>query len=137
MDDKTTTLAMPITCSPETYFRKPLVERSPLETCRACIVVPARDESLRIEKCLSALVRQIDPEGRPIDPAKYEVIVLANNCHDETAARALAFGVRHPRLVLHVVEVNFPPARSYVGCARKLLMDEACQRLFRWAVRME
>jgi hypothetical protein len=121
---------MPITCSPEIHFSKPLAERSPLKTCEACIVVPARDESMRIEKCLSALATQVDPGGRPVDPAKYEVIVLANNCHDETAARARAFGVRHPRLVLHVVEVNFPPARSYVGCARKLLMDEACQRLF-------
>ena len=121
---------MPITYSPKIHFNEPLVDRSPLETCAACIVVPARDESVRIEKCLSALVRQVDPDGRPIDPAKYEVIVLANNCHDETAARAREFGGRHPRLVLHVVEINFPPERSYVGCARKLLMDEACRRLF-------
>jgi Glycosyl transferase family 2 len=121
---------MPITCSPKNHFSKPLVDRSPLEACEACIVVPARDESVRIEKCLSALVRQIDSDGRPIDPARYEVIVLANNCQDETATQARAFGARHPRLILHVVEVNFPPKRSYVGCARKLLMDEACRRLF-------
>jgi hypothetical protein len=119
---------MPITYSSKLH--KPLVDRSPLETCAACVVVPARDESARIEKCLSALVRQVDPDGKPIDSAKYEVIVLANNCHDETATRARAFGRRHPRPVLHVVEVNFPPERSYVGCARKLLMDEACRRLF-------
>ena len=130
MDDQKTSLAMPITYSPKIHFSEPLVDRSPLETCEACIVVPAREESVRIEKCLSALVRQVDPDGRPIDPVKYEVIVLANNCHDETAARARAFGVQHPRLVLHVVEINFPPERSYVGCARKLLMDEACRRLF-------
>jgi Glycosyl transferase family 2 len=130
MEDQKTSPAMPITYSPKIHFSKPLVDRSPLETCEACIVVPARDESVRIEKCLSALVRQVDPDGRPIDPAKYEVIVLANNCHDETAARARAFGGRHQRLVLHVVEINFPPGRSYVGCARKLLMDEACRRLF-------
>jgi glycosyl transferase family 2 len=121
---------MPITCLPEIQFIKPLVDESPLETCAACIVVPARDENVRIEKCLSALVRQVDSEGRPIDLAKYEVIVLANNCRDSTAARARTFGIRHPRLVLHVVEINFPPARSYVGCARKVLMDEACRRLF-------
>jgi hypothetical protein len=121
---------MPITYSPKIHFSEPLVDRSPLQTCEACIVVPARDESVRIEKCLSALARQVDSDGRPIDPAKYEVIVLANNCHDETAARARAFALRHPRLVLHVVEINFPPERSYVGCARKLLMDEACRRLF-------
>jgi hypothetical protein len=130
MGDQKTSLAMQITYSPKIHFSKPLVDRSPLETCEACIVVPARNESARIEKCLSALVRQVDPDGRPINPAKYEVIVLANNCHDQTAARARAFGARHLLLVLHVVEINFPPERSYVGCARKLLMDEACRRLF-------
>src|ERR1700677_2494926 len=121
---------MPITYSPKTNFREPLVDRSPLATCELCIVVPARDESVRIEKCLSALVRQVDSDGKPIDPAKYEVLVLANNCHDETAAQARAFAGRYPDLVLHVVETNFPPERRYVGCARKLLMDEACRRLF-------
>jgi hypothetical protein len=130
MGDQKTSLAMQITYSPKIHFSKPLVDRSPLETCEACIVVPARNESARIEKCLSALVRQVDPDGRPINPAKYEVIVLANNCHDQTAARARAFGARHLLLVLHVVEINFPPERSYVGCARKLLMDEGCRRLF-------
>jgi glycosyltransferase involved in cell wall biosynthesis len=125
-----TSFAMPIIYSSKIHFIESLVDQSPLETCEACIVVPARDESVRIEKCLSALVGQVDPDGRPIDPSKYEVIVLANNCHDETAGRARAFGARHPRLVLHVVEIKFPPERSYVGCARKLLMDEACRRLF-------
>jgi hypothetical protein len=121
---------MPITYSPETHWEAPLVERPPLATCEACIVVPARDESARIEKCLSALVRQLDSTGVPIDPGRYEVIVLANNCCDETALRARAFGRRHPEFVLHVVEIYFPPEKSYVGCARKLLMDEACRRLF-------
>ena len=120
---------MPITHSPKIHFSDPLVDRPPLETCAACVVVPARDESMRIEKCLSALAGQVEVNGSQIDPVKYEVIVLANNCHDETARRARAFGGQHPRLVLHVVEINFPPERSYVGCARKLLMDEACRRL--------
>ncbi len=122
--------AMPITYLPKIHFSESLVDQSPLETCEACIVVPARDESLRIEKCLSALVGQVDSDGKPIDGSKYEVVVLANNCYDETAARARAFGARHPRLVLHEVEIKFPPERSYVGCARKLLMDEACRRFF-------
>jgi len=121
---------MPIAYSSKINFRAPLVDRSPLATCEFCIVVPARNECVRIEKCLSALVRQIDPDGRPIDPAKYEVLVLANNCQDKTAVRARAFAGRHPHLALHVVEIDFPPERSYVGCARKLIMDEACRRLF-------
>src|ERR1700748_1453494 len=121
---------MPITYSPGTYRDAPLVERTPRETCEACVIVPARDESARIEKCLSALSRQVDSGGAPIDFERYEVIVLANNCRDETAARARAFGLRHPQFVLHVVEIHFSPEKSYVGCARKLLMDEACRRLF-------
>jgi Glycosyl transferase family 2 len=129
-DNQKTSHVMPITYSPRIHLSEPLVDRFPLETCEACIIVPARDENVRIEKCLSALVRQVGPDGKPIDPVKYEVIVLANNCHDETVARACAFGGRHPRLVLHVVEINFPPEKSYIGCARKLLMDEACRRLF-------
>ena len=62
--------AMPITYSPKIHFSESLVDQSPLETCEACIVVPARDESVRIEKCLSALVGQVDPDGRPIDPVE-------------------------------------------------------------------
>jgi glycosyltransferase involved in cell wall biosynthesis len=130
MDDQKTLDAVPITSSPKIHYSEFLVDKSPLATCEACIVVPARDESVRIEKCLSALIGQVDPDGKPIDRSKYEVIVLANNCYDETAARARTFGARHPRLVLHVVETKLPPERSYVGCARKLLMDEACRRFF-------
>jgi hypothetical protein len=121
---------MPITYTPGIHWETPLVERPPLETCEACIIVPARDESARIEKCLSAFVKQVDSTGEPIDFGRYEVIVLANNCRDETAVLARAFGRRHPQFVLHVVEIPLPPEKSYVGCARKLLMDEACRRLF-------
>jgi glycosyltransferase involved in cell wall biosynthesis len=130
MDDQKTLDAMSITSSPKIHYSEFLVDPPPLTTCEASIVVPARDEGVRIEKCLSALVGQVDSDGKPIDGSKYEVVVLANNCYDETAARARTFGARHPRLVLHVVEIELPPERSYVGCARKLLMDEACRRFF-------
>ncbi len=107
----------------------PLVALSPLSRCEVCIILPARDESARIEKCLLALARQIDLRGFPIPSDRYEVIVLANNCGDRTASLARAFGRRHPGFVLHVVEMKLSPERSFVGCARKLLMDEACRRL--------
>lgn len=107
-----------------------LTIRPPLTTCEACVVVPARDESARIENCLSALTNQIDCRGVPIGSSRYEVILLANNCRDDTAALAREFERRHPQLILHVAEIEFSPERSFVGCARKLLMDEACRRLF-------
>jgi hypothetical protein len=107
----------------------PLVIKQPLETCEVCVILPARDESARIERCLLALAQQTDFLGAAIDAGRYEVIVLANNCRDDTAALARAIGRRHPNLVLHVVEKQFSPEKSFVGCARKLLMDEACRRL--------
>jgi hypothetical protein len=108
---------------------KPLVVTSPLETCEVCVILPARDESARIEQCLSALLNQTDLYHVRIDPRRYEVVVLANNCRDDTASLARAFSHRHPRFVLYVVETHFSPEKSFVGCARKLLMDEACRRL--------
>jgi hypothetical protein len=107
----------------------PLVVQPPRRTCEVCVILPVRDESTRIEKCLSALADQIDLDHVPIYPGRYEVIVLANNCRDETAAVARAFGRHHPQMVLHAVDIQFPPEKSFVGCARKLLMDEACRRL--------
>jgi glycosyltransferase involved in cell wall biosynthesis len=101
----------------------PLVAQPPLGTCEICVIVPARDESARIERCLSALATQVDLRGIPINPNRFEVIVLANNCRDDTAALALAFGRRHPELLLYVVDILFSPEKSFVGCARKLLMD--------------
>jgi glycosyltransferase involved in cell wall biosynthesis len=120
---------MPTNHSLRNELGVPLVMQPPHRTCEVCVILPARDESARIEKCLSALADQIDLGRVPIYPGRYEVIVLANNCCDETAALARAFGRRHPQLVLHVVDIEFSPEKSFVGCARKLLMDEACRRL--------
>jgi glycosyltransferase involved in cell wall biosynthesis len=107
----------------------PLVAQPPIRTCEVCVILPARDESARIEKCLLALVNQTDLRRVPINPGRYEVIVLANNCRDDIAALARAFGRRNPQLALHVVNIDSSPEKSFVGCARKLLMDEACRRL--------
>jgi Glycosyl transferase family 2 len=102
----------------------------PLNTCEVCVVIPARDESLRIEKCLLALVDQTDSHRVPISSSRYEIIVLANNCRDATASLAREVGRRHPQLALHVVEIELPAEKSFVGGARKILMDEACRRLY-------
>jgi glycosyltransferase involved in cell wall biosynthesis len=107
-----------------------LVAHPPLKTCEVCVVLPARDESDRIQKCLLALVNQTDLQRVPFSPSRYEVIVLANNCRDDTAAVAREFGRRYPQLALHVAEIQLSPGKSFAGCARKLLMDEACRRLF-------
>ena len=93
------------------------------------VVIPAKDEAENLPATLAALAGQVDLQGQPLPARSYEVIVLANNCHDATAQVARQLGQAYPQLVLHVVEWTLPPADAHVGKARRLLMDEAARYL--------
>lgn len=88
---------------------------------RAVVALPARDEEERIARCLSALAAQRRTE-RAGDG--FGVLVLANNCRDETAARArevlAAAGLPH-----RVVAFDLPSAQASAGGARGLALDLA------------
>jgi hypothetical protein len=84
---------------------------------RWAIAIPAHDEADRIAPCLAALARQ-----RDIVPGDGAVVVLANNCRDDTAAIARA--ARLP-CALHVVEHSFAANQASAGAARRLAMDLA------------
>lgn len=105
-----------------------LVDTPMLPNCMASIIVPARDEAVGIVATLAALAGQVDHDGRQLDPRTYEIILLANNCDDDTAAQARRFALQHPRLALHVIERILPQREAHVGMARRLLMEEAAQR---------
>ncbi len=106
-----------------------LVLTPPLPLCEVCVIVPVRNEAQTLEATLSALAYQIDLNGNKLDWRRYEVILLANNCSDNSAEVARYFARRHPELVLHVVEITLPPAEAYIGRVRQILMDEAYRRL--------
>ncbi|MBD2777290.1 glycosyltransferase [Iningainema tapete] len=106
-----------------------LVPTPPSPQCEVCVIVPVRNEAETIEATLTALANQIDLKGNRLDPTRYEIIVLANNCSDNTAAIANRFAQQHPDLALHVVEKTLPPAEAYIGRVRQILMDEAYRRL--------
>src|SRR5581483_6965365 len=53
---------------------------------RLCVVVPAHDEEVSIARCVASLTAQSYPTEL------YEVVVVADNCRDDTAARAGAAG---------------------------------------------
>jgi Glycosyl transferase family 2 len=91
---------------------------------RACVIVPVRNEAETIEATLNALVAQEE-----IDRGAFEIIVLANNCDDDSAKLARAFGRSHPDLNLEVIERTFSDAEATIGNVRRLLMDEAARRL--------
>lgn len=108
---------------------QPLVLIPPLPQCEVCVIVPVRNEAQTLEATLSALSYQIDLEGDKLDWQRYEVILLANNCSDNSAEIARHFARWHPELVLHVVEITLSPAEAYIGRVRQILMDEAYRRL--------
>ncbi|MCB2409913.1 glycosyltransferase [Hymenobacter lucidus] len=101
----------------------------PAPELHAVVIVPVKDEAENLSRTLAALATQQDLQGQSLPIGFFEVIVLANNCHDQSAAVARRFADAHPHLVLHVVEMTLPPAEAHIGRARRLLMDEACRRL--------
>ena len=99
------------------------------ERCTYCVTIPAKDEAGLITQTLKALYVQTDPAGIPIDRQTYEVILLANNCTDDTAEVARDFGRRHPDFRLHVVEITIPRETASIGVVRRLLAETAVARL--------
>ncbi len=106
-----------------------LIGVPPLPQCQVSVIVPAKDEAQTMVATLTALANQTDLNGQPLNPLTYEIIILANNCLDESATIARQFALAHPDLVLHVAEVTLPPHLAYIGHVRKMLMDEAYLRL--------
>jgi hypothetical protein len=105
----------------------PLIELPLHPTCRATVIIPARNEEQSLPTTLEALFTQIDLRGHPLDPNLYEVIVLLNNCTDASAEAVHAVQHHHPNL--HQAERTLPPEEAHVGTARRLLMDTAWHRL--------
>lgn len=108
---------------------QPLVVTPPSPQCQVCVIVPVKDEAENIQHTLLALSDQTDLNGYLLDPARYEIILLANNCSDNSAAIARSFARQHSQLALHIVERTIPPAEACIGRVRQMLMDEACHRL--------
>ncbi|MFT4040395.1 MAG: hypothetical protein QM692_19600, partial [Thermomicrobiales bacterium] len=83
----------------------------------SCVIVPARDEAHGLAATLRALCGQRHADGRPLDPATHEVLLLANNCDDDTAGVARRFGAAHPEFRLCVLEETFPAEQANIGHA--------------------
>ena len=101
----------------------------PAAGLRACIIIPAKDEAHHLPATLAALAAQTELSGAPLPGGGFEVIVLANNCTDGTAAVVRQVATCYPALALHVAELQLPKDLAHVGQARRLLMDAASQRL--------
>ncbi len=93
------------------------------------VVVPVRNEAHHLVQTLDALRNQHHPGGQALNPATYEVLLLTNNCTDQSYAVALRYQQRYPDFSLHIANIQLPAAKANIGTVRRLLMDEACRRL--------
>ena len=102
---------------------------APSASLLMCVVVPVRNEALALACTLASIAAQRTLQGAPFDMALMEVLVLANNCTDDSARIARAFAKANPAVRVHVDEVQLPHAQAHIGHVRRLLMEAACQRL--------
>jgi glycosyltransferase involved in cell wall biosynthesis len=100
----------------------------PAKGLKATIIVPVKDEELNLHGMLDALRQQVDPLGNAIPDANFEVLLLANNCTDQSYALAKAYQRKYPGFHLHVEEIFLEKPHAHIGTVRRLLMDEAYQR---------
>ena len=105
------------------------VDTPPSSLLQVSVIVPVRNEAHHLVQTLDALRDQRDATGSPLSPDTYEVLLLANNCTDCSYDVATGYQKRHPTFRLHVANIHLPPAKANIGTVRRLLMDEACQRL--------
>ena len=78
------------------------------------VAIPARDEAALIARCLDALAAQRNP-------GTFAVVVLANDCSDNTAGIA-----RQPRAIdVRVIECSLPVIERSAGYARRAAMAAA------------
>lgn len=93
---------------------------------RIFVAIPAKDEEHDIGRALSAL-------AEAARGMRCEVVVLANDCRDATAAVARSHGRQGrdarrgdaPGFGVHAIECRLPPGRANAGHARRLAMDAA------------
>ncbi len=107
----------------------PLTSESPLPSCKVCVIIPVRNEGENLPAVIDALAHQVDSAGAPVDFDSYEILVLANNCTDDTVTVLDKLGQLYPALRLHTIEVVLPKSEACIGKARQMIMHEAYRRL--------
>ena len=98
------------------------------DACEIIVTLPARNEAVRIGRALDALARQRTLGGYPFPAARFEVLLLVNNTHDDSAGIAAAFSRQRPEIRLHVEDRDYAPADANAGHVRLALFEAACGR---------
>ncbi|UKT64778.1 glycosyltransferase [Pedobacter mucosus] len=99
------------------------------QNLKISVIVPVKDEEEFIFNTLEALRLQEDHFGNPLDKNIYEVLILINNSTDESFLICTEFALNHPEFNLQIANINLSKEIAFIGTVRKMMMDEACERL--------
>lgn len=123
---QSSTSCQPVFSSPQSH----LFQRNPPNpNLLISVIIPARNEASNLERSLHALRNQQQSSGIRFSADVYEVLLLLNNCTDESEAVALDYQQRYPTFSLRIASIQLPAKAANVGTVRRLLMNEAYQRL--------
>lgn len=92
-------------------------------------MIPVRDEADNLNATLAAVTRQFDLAGIRIDPRRYEILILANNCLDNSAEIVRRWQLKQALPPIHLAEIEFSPTEANCGHARRMVMEAAFLRL--------
>lgn len=93
------------------------------ETTFVSVVLPVYNESNRIDEVLASIFRQ-ETRNSLITHNTYELIIVDNNCTDDSVKKIHHFHSEHPSLDIHII----PERVQGVSSARKRGMDYASLR---------
>jgi glycosyltransferase involved in cell wall biosynthesis len=92
------------------------IERNPI------VAVPVRNEAQRLPTLLNALAAQ---SWIAVSQEPLQVVLVLNNCTDQTGSVATTFAAATSKLSIDIVETHFAAGHAHVGSARGLAMDRA------------
>jgi cellulose synthase/poly-beta-1,6-N-acetylglucosamine synthase-like glycosyltransferase len=101
-----------LACASFSFGRRP--SAAPLPTSRIAVLVPAHNEAALVARCVTSLRQQSYPAEL------FDIVVIADNCTDDTAARADVAGAR--------VLVRTAPEARGKGPALRWAMDRVLER---------
>ncbi len=93
--------------------------------CFVSVVIPVQNESIHLKKSLASLSEQINFSGEIFRKDYYEVIVLTNNCSDNSFEIARQFQLENKSFNLHIADLNTSKKNANSGFVRHLLMEKA------------
>lgn len=106
-----------------------MFDKKILPDCFVTVAIPVRNEALHLRESLASFLKQVDLNEKTLGRNFFEIILLANNCSDNSFQIARQFQSENKSLNLHIAEINTPKKNANSGFIRRLLMQKAYERL--------